>query len=270
MDLERTGLSMKSPREWTRSAAQNGSVQPEDAEQEFLDNSREWRRIFAELWGTFLLVTVAAGGVVVDAYTGGKVTKPMAAIAPGLMVMSIIYFMGSVSGAHVNPAVTIAFAVRGNFPWRRVPGYVIAQFVGATAAAFFLQKMFGEVGDLGATVPHDHVSSIQALFMELLLTAGLVNTILGTASGARNVGTNAGVAVGAYIALAGMWAAPITGASMNFARSLGPDLVRGELSTTWIYMAGPLIGALIAVGFEWILKGPPTREGTTAAQGEGE
>ena len=242
------------------------AVQPEEA---FLDQSREWRRIFAEIWGTFLLVLVAAGSTVVDAYSGGKVTEPIAAIAPGLMVMSMIYFMGSVSGAHVNPAVTFAFAVRGNFPWRRVPGYLIAQFLGGLAAAFLLREMFGIVGELGATTPHQHVSSVQALLMEVLLTAGLVNTILGTASGARNIGTNAGIAVGAYIALAGMWAAPISGASMNLARSVAPDVVRGDLCTTWIYIVGPLVGALIAVGFEWILKGPPTREGTLAAQGEG-
>jgi aquaporin Z len=131
--------------------------------------------------------------------------------------------MGAVSGAHVNPAVTIAFAVRGNFQWWRVPGYLVAQFPGAIAAAFFLRGMFGIVGDLGATAPREHVSSIQALVMEAVLTAGLVNTILGTASGARNIGTNAGIAVGAYIALAGMWAAPISGASMNLARSVGPE-----------------------------------------------
>jgi aquaporin Z len=242
----------------------------EDAEQAFFDASREWRRIFAELWGTFLLVVVAAGAVVVNAYTGGKVTEPLAAIAPGLMVMSIIYFMGSVSGAHVNPAVTFAFAVRGNFPWWRVPGYLIAQFLGGIGAAFFLRETFGIVGDLGATAPHAQVTTMQALVLEILLTAGLVNTILGTASGARNIGTNAGIAVGAYIALAGMWAAPISGASMNLARSVGPDLVRGELRTTWIYIVAPMVGALIAVGFEWILKGPPTREGSRAAQGEGE
>jgi aquaporin Z len=244
--------------------------QPEDQQQAFFDTSREWRRIFAETWGTFLLVVVAAGAAVVDAHSGGKVTAPVATIAPGLMVMSIIYFMGTVSGAHVNPAVTLAFAVRGNFPWWRVPGYVAAQFMGAIAAAFFLKEMFGIIGDLGATTPREHVSSIQALLIEILLTAGLVNVILGTASGARNVGTNAGIAVGGYIALAGMWAAPISGASMNLARSAGPDLVRGDLKTTWIYIVGPLLGALIAVGFEWILKGAPTREGTIAAQGEGE
>ena len=107
-----------------------------------------------------------------------------------------------------------------------------------------------------------------ALFIETILTSALVNTILGTASGARNIGTNAGIAVGSYIALAGLWASPLTGASMNPARSLAPDLLRGDLSTTWIYILGPLSGAIIGVVFEWILKGPPTKSGTRAAQGE--
>lgn len=252
-----------------RGQQERGRKRTEDKtpEQQFLDASREWRRLFAEAWGTFLLVLVAAGAPTVDAVSGGKVTEPIAAIAPGLMVMAIIYAMGSVSGAHVNPAVTYAFALRGNFPWRRVPGYLAAQFVGGIAAAYFIYKVFGAV-EPGATLPK-HVTNLQALLIEILLTAGLVNVILGTASGARNVGTNAGIAVGGYIALAGMWAAPVSGASMNLARSVGPDLVRGNLSTTWIYIVGPLVGATIGMGFEWILMGPPTSHGTRSAQGEG-
>jgi aquaporin Z len=127
--------------------------------------------------------------------------------------------------------------------------------------------MFGTVGKLGATMPGDHISTAQAFGMEVLLSTGLVNTILGTASGARNIGTNGAIAIGGYIALAGLWATPISGASMNPARSLAPDLVRGQFATTWIYIAGPLSGAIIAVAFEWILKGPATREGTRTAQG---
>ncbi|HEY5237059.1 MAG TPA: aquaporin [Rhizomicrobium sp.] len=234
---------------------------------DFLDASLEWRRLFSELWGTFLLVVVAAGADVVAAISNGAVTLGMAVIAPGLMVMAIIYFMGTVSGAHLNPAVTLAFAVRRNFPWSRVPGYILAQIAGGMAAALFLFAMFGRVGNLGATVPGHGVSAVQALAMEVLLTAGLVNTVLGTASGARNIGTNGAIAVGGYIALAGLWAAPISGASMNPVRSLAPDLVRGDFHTTWIYLIGPLAGAMIAVAFEWILKGPPTKTGTLAAQG---
>ena len=123
------------------------------AEHQFLDSSREWRRIFSECWGTFLLVVVAAGAHVVAAQSNGKVTLDMIVIAPGLMVMAIIYFMGTVSGAHLNPAVTLAFALRRNFPWRRVPRYVIAQLAGGIAAALFLRLMFGKVGNIGATIP---------------------------------------------------------------------------------------------------------------------
>jgi aquaporin Z len=234
---------------------------------DFLDPAYEWRRLFAEAWGTFLLVLVAAGGGVVAARSGDTVTPGMIVVAPGLMVMAIIYFMGTVSGAHLNPAVSLAFAVRGNFPWGRVPGYVLAQMIGAVAAALFLQAMFGTVGALGATVPGHGVTNTTAVAMEVVLSAGLVNTILGTASGARNIGANGAIAVGGYIALAGLWAAPISGASMNPARSLAPDLLRGDLSTAWIYVAGPLLGALIGVVFEWILKGKPTAAGRIAAEG---
>lgn len=234
---------------------------------DFLDSALEWRRLFSEVWGTFLLVVVAAGADVVAAKSGGAVTLGMAVVAPGLMVMAIIYFMGTVSGAHLNPAVTLAFAVRRNFPWGRVPGYILAQIAGGIAAALFLFEMFGRTGNLGATVPGAGMDASQALAMEVLLTAGLVNTVLGTASGARNIGTNGAIAVGGYIALAGLWAAPISGASMNPVRSLAPDLVRGDFSAAWVYLVGPLAGAMIAVAFEWILKGPPTKPGTIAAQG---
>lgn len=234
---------------------------------DLLNRGDEWRRIFAEAWGTFLLVVVAAGGVVVAARSSGAVTLGMVVVAPGLMVMAIIYSIGAVSGAHLNPAVTLAFAVRRNFPWHLVPGYVLGQAVGGVLAALFLRVMFGTIGALGATVPGSGISDGKALAMEVLLTAGLVNTILGTASGARNIGTNGALAVGGYIALAGLWAAPISGASMNPVRSFAPDLVRGNFVSTWIYVVGPAIGALIGVIFEWILKGKPTSAGAIAAQG---
>ena len=235
---------------------------------DFLDSSHEWRRLFAESWGTFLLVLVAAGAGVVSVQSGGAVTLSMKVIAPGLMVMAIIYFMGAVGGAHLNPSVTLAFAVRRNFPWRRVPGYLGAQFVGGVAAAALLRAMFGPIGLMGATTPGPGVSDIKALIMEILLTTGLISTILGTSSGARNIGSNGALAVGGYIALAGLWAAPISGASMNPVRSFAPDLIRGDLLTTWIYIAGPMMGAMLAVGFEWILKGQATAAGTLAARGE--
>ena len=234
---------------------------------DFLDPAHEWRRMFAEAWGTFLLVLAAAGGAVVAATSGGEVTAAMRATAPGLMVMAAIYFMGDVSGAHLNPAITYAIAARRNFPWRRVPGYVLAQSLGGIAAALFLRLLFGTAGDLGATTPGAGAGPGTAFLIEVVLTAGLVNTILGTASGARNVGTNGGIAVGVYIVLAGLWAAPVSGASMNPVRSLAPDLLRGDLSTAWIYVAGPLAGALVGVLFEWLLKGPPTAAGTETAKG---
>src|SRR5487761_983672 len=235
---------------------------------DFLVSAHEWRRLFAETWGTFLLVVVAAGADVVGAQSGGAISLGMKVVAPGMMVMAIIYFMGTVSGAHLNPAVTLAFALRRNFPWSRVPGYLVAQIVGGVAAASFLRAMFGTRGLLGATTPGAGVGDFKALAMEVLLTTGLVSTILGTASGARNIGSNAALAVGGYIALAGLWAAPISGASMNPVRSFAPDLIRGDLTTTWIYIVGPVLGGIIAVGFEWILKGSPTAAGTLAARGD--
>ena len=254
-------------RKQRQSAAQQGRMLLKQIAPNFLDPSHEWRRIFAETWGTFLLVLVAAGGGVVAAKSGGAVTLAMQVVSPGLMVMAIIYFMGTVSGAHLNPAVTLAFALRRNFPWRRVPGYILAQLFGGIAAALFLHALFGNAGALGATVPGQGIGHGTALAMEVVLTAALVNTILGTASGARNIGTNGAIAVGGYIALAGLWAAPISGVSMNPVRSFAPDLVRGDFGTTWIYLAGPLLGALIGVLFEWILKGKPTATGALAAQG---
>ncbi|HUJ04314.1 MAG TPA: aquaporin [Rhizomicrobium sp.] len=240
----------------------------EKAERQFFDTTREWRRIFSEGWGTFLLVLAAAGGAMAAAQTGA-ISPAAAAVAPGLTVMAVIYFMGTVSGAHLNPAVTFAFAVRRNFPWARVPGYWLAQFAGAWLAVLFLHAVVGSAGNMGATIPEAGMSPLRAMLLETVLTAGLVNTILGTASGARNIGTNGAIAVGGYIALAGLWAAPLTGASMNPARSLAPDLVRGDFAATWIYFAGPFLGALLGVAFEWILKGPPTKSGSQTAQGEG-
>jgi aquaporin Z len=222
--------------------------------QEWDDPALEWRRLFSESFGTFLLVFVAAGGGLLHAQ--GQISLASAVVAPGLMVMAIILFMGAVSGAHLNPAVSLAFAMRGDFPWVRVPGYIIVQLVGATLAALFLLAVFGDVGHLGATLPGPGYANWQALLMEIALTAGLVSVILGTASAAQNVGAIAALGVGGYIALAGLWAAPVSGVSMNPARSFGPALVDGDFSSYWIYLVGPLAGALIAVGFAWILRGP--------------
>jgi aquaporin Z len=181
--------------------------------------------------------------------------------------MAIIYFMGTISGAHLNPAVTISFALRGNFPWRRVPGYLAAEMAGAVLAALFLRAAFGNVGYLGATIPGPGIGAETSVLMEIVLTAGLVSVILGTASGARNVGANAAIAVAGYIILAGLWAAPISGASMNPARSLAPAIVGGHWTDWWAYVIGPLAGGVIAVGMAWILRGRPSHAGDQAAQG---
>jgi aquaporin Z len=269
MSRSRTEIVMK-PRGKSPNKLNQGQqrrMMRQTAAPNFLDSSTEWRRIFSEIWGTFLLVVVAAGAVVVSAKSNGAVTLAMAVTAPGLMVMAIIYFMGTVSGAHLNPAVTFAFAMRRNFPWSRVPGYIIGQIAGGILAGIFLRLTFGNVAGLGASEPGAGVSAGQALAMEVLLTAGLVNTILGTASGARNIGANGAIAVGGYIALAGLWAAPISGASMNPVRSLAPDIVSGDYASAWIYLVGPFAGALIGVICEHVLKGPPTATGSIAAQG---
>jgi aquaporin Z len=237
------------------------------ADTQFDDARLEYRRLFSEVWGTFLLVLVAAGGGVIGATAfGSDLTLPMKALAPGMMVMGVIFFMGTISGAHLNPAVTLAFAVRGNFPWRRVPGYIVAEVVGAVLAALFLNAMYGGILN-GATEPTPSVSPLVAVLTEAVLTLGLVSVILGTASGARNVGINGAIAVGAYIGLVSVWGAPVTGASMNPARSLAPMLVGGDLTNYYIYLIGPLLGAMAAVVFEYILKGKATKAGAEAAQG---
>ncbi len=235
---------------------------------DFWDDSYEWRRLFSELFGTFLLVTVAVGGGMVNARFGGSAV-PFAArvVSPALMVMAIILFMGAVSGAHLNPAVSVAFAMRGNFPWRRVPMYVVAQFAGAVLATLLLWALIGKHGSAGLTLPGPGVSATTAMLWEILLTAGLVSVVLGTASGAQQLGPIAAFGVGSYIALAGLFGAPVSGASMNPVRSLGPALVLGDWTAWWAYLVGPFVGAFIAVGIAWVLRGPGSLAGNKAAQG---
>ena len=156
--------------------------------QEWDNPRREWRRLFSELLETFFLVLVAAGGGILVGK--GQISLAAAVVAPGLMVMAIILFMGAISGAHLNPAVSLAFALRGDFPWQRVPGYIIIQLIGATLACLFLLAVFGNIEHLGATLPGTGYANWQALLMETALTAGLVSVILGTASAAQNVGAS--------------------------------------------------------------------------------
>ena len=236
---------------------------------DFWDDHYEGRRLFSELLGTFFLVLVAVGGGMVNARFGGNAV-PYAArvVAPALMVAAVILFMGTVSGAHLNPAVSVAFALRGNFPWRRVPAYIVAQFLGAVLATLLLWALIGKQGSAGLTLPGSGISTTTAMLWEIVLTTGLVSVILGTASGAQQIGALAAIGVASYIALAGLWGAPVSGASMNPARSLGPALVKGDWTAWWAYLAGPVAGGLVAVGIAFILRGRGGgRSGVAAAQG---
>ena len=169
--------------------------------------------------------------------------------------MAVILFMGKVGGAHLNPVVSLAFALRSEFPWRKVPGYVLAQVAGGLIACLFLWAAVGRPSTLSATIPATGLGDFRAMLVEAVLTLGLVSVILGTASSAQNVGGLSAVAVGAYIALAGLWSSPLSGASMNPVRSFAPDLIRGDLTHTWVYVVGPVAGALLAVLFAVLLRG---------------
>src|SRR5690242_8666423 len=224
--------------------------------EDFHNPHQEWRRLFSELLGTFFLVLVAAGGGMMGQAFPGTIARAAAVTAPGLMVMAIILFMGKVSGAHLNPAVSIGFSLRGDFPWSRVPGYIVVQLIGASLAAWFLQAVIHVSATYGSNYPAPNYSSADAFLMEAVLTFGLLSVILGTASGAQNIGVFGALGVGGYIILAGLWGSPISGASMNPARTFGPDLVGRDFTSYWVYVAGPLVGAAIAVGFAWVLRGP--------------
>jgi aquaporin Z len=235
---------------------------------DFQDPRQEWRRLFSELLGTFFLVLVAAGGGMMGQAFPHTISRTAAVVAPGLMVMAIILFMGKISGAHLNPAVSLAFSLRGDFPWRRVPGYIVVQLAGAMLAAWFLQSVIHVSATYGSNYPAAGFSAFDAFLMETVLTLGLVSVILGTASGAQNLGMFGAVGVGAYIALAGLWGSPISGASMNPARTFGPDLVATEFTDYLVYVAGPLCGAVLAVGAAFALRGwGGGRAGSGAAQG---
>jgi aquaporin Z len=231
-----------------------------------LDSPRvELRRLLSEFVGTFFLVLVGAGGAVVDAASGGQIGRAAGVAAPGLLVLAVILFMGTVSGAHLNPAVTLAFTLRGDFPWRRVPGYIVTQLVAAVSACLVLRATFGDIGGLGATLPGAGFTNVEAVVVEGLLTLGLVSVILGTASTAQNVGPLSAIAVGGYIVLAGLWSSPVSGASMNPARSFGPALADWDWSSYWVYLVGPLLGAAVAVGLAVLLRGSGGDAGGRAA-----
>jgi aquaporin Z len=236
---------------------------------DFNDPRQEWRRLFAELLGTFFLVLVAAGSGMMGHAFPGVISHQAAVVAPALMVMAIILFMGKISGAHLNPVVSIAFALRRDFPWRRVPGYIVVQLAGAALAALFLHAVINVSSSYGSNFPAAGYSADAAFWMEFILTAGLVSVILGTASGAQNVGIFGALGVSGYIALAGLWGSPISGASMNPARTFGPDLVSTTFTGYWVYVAGPIAGAVIAVAIAYVLRGPggADKSSEQAAQG---
>ncbi|NEN05989.1 hypothetical protein G3T36_08890 [Diaminobutyricibacter tongyongensis] len=244
-------------------------VSVDRAIEDFHDSSQEWRRLFSELLGTFFLVLAAAGGGMMGQAFPNTISRTAAVTAPALTVFAIILFMGKVSGAHLNPAVSIAFALRGDFPWARVPGYIVVQLAGASLAAWFLAGVLPVSAKYGSNYPASGYAAGIAFVMELVLTFGLVSVILGTASGAQNLGVIGAFGVGAYIALAGLWASPVSGASMNPARTFGPDLVAGDFTSYWVYVAGPIAGAIVAVGAAFLLRGRGGgASGSGAAQGD--
>lgn len=215
----------------------------------------------AEFFGTFALVLAACGAIVVNELLGHVGHMGISAVF-GLIIAGMIYAVGHISGAHFNPAVSIAFATTGHFPWQRVPSYVGAQCTGALAGALVLRGVLGNVAQLGATQPASILDATGLIAIEFLLTMTLMFVIAGVATDGRAVGTMAGVAIGGTVALSATWAGPLTGASMNPARSLGPALASG--TTDWLlhYLVVPCIGAIAgALLYEAIRKGnKPTKE----------
>jgi aquaporin Z len=226
------------------------------------------RRLAAELFGTFALVFVAAGADTMARLSDGAVSPAARAAAPGLMVAALIYAIADVSGAHFNPAVTLAFAVKGLFPWRWVTGYAGAQLAGALLAAAVLRALFGDAAAAGVSATH--LDAPTTLAVEIVLSLLLVSVILGTADRARIIGPEAALAVGATIVLCGLIALPLEGASMNPARSLGPALVMGRLGDLWPYLVGPVAGALAATIAVRAIHGDEGRDGPGRAAARGE
>jgi aquaporin NIP len=206
---------------------------------------RRMKKLFAEFLGTFGLVFAGTGAIVINAASGGAIGHAGIALTFGLIVLAMIYTFGDVSGAHLNPAVSIGFAAAQRFPWREVPGYVAAQLGGAVAASALLRGLFPADATLGATLPAG--SPMQSFVLEVVLTFFLMLVILSVSTGAKEKGVTAGIAIGAVIALEAMFAGPICGASMNPVRSIAPAVVSGHLEHLWIYLAGPMLGALLAI-----------------------
>ena len=202
-------------------------------------------KLAAEFLATFIMVFAGTGAIVVDQAHGGMFGHVGVALTFGLVVMAMIQAFGDISGAHMNPAVTLAFAVAGRFPWSRVAGYILAQLAGAFAASGLLKFLFPASVTLGATLPAGSVG--QAFVLEVVLTAILMLTILSVSTGAREKGITAAIAIGSVVGLEAMFAGPISGASMNPARSLGPALVSWNFEHIWLYPVATIIGAIIAI-----------------------
>lgn len=203
------------------------------------------KKLAAEFLGTFGLVFAGTGAIVINGASGGAITHVGVSITFGLIVLTMIYTFGDVSGSHLNPAVTTAFAAARRFSWREVPGYVLAQIAGALAASSLLRFLFPADEKLGTTLPAGSVA--QSFILEIVLTFLLMLVILSVSTGAREKGITAGIAIGAIIGLEAMFAGPICGASMNPARSLAPAVVSGHVQFLWVYVLAPVIGALLAV-----------------------
>jgi aquaporin Z len=212
------------------------------------------RRMVAELFGTFTLVFAGTGAIVVNDVHGGIVTHVGIAVTFGLVVLAMIYAVGDVSGAHLNPAVTIGFAVAGRFSARAALPYIVSQVAGAFAASLLLRILFPTHPRLGATLPAGDVW--QSFAFELLLTLILMFVILRVSTGAKEKGITAGIAVGAVIGLEAMFAGPVCGASMNSARSLAPAVVSGHIEHLWVYLIAPTFGALLGVAAAWLVEQP--------------
>lgn len=211
------------------------------------------RRAGAECIGSYALVTAGCGAVMVNAMTG-TLTNVGVAFTFGLVIMVMVAAAGHISGAHFNPAVTIAFALTRHFAWRDVPFYVGSQIIGAIGGAATLRLLFGDIANLGTTLPHG--SFWQSLGLETLLTAILMYVIMAVATDTRAVGQLAALAIGATVALDALWGGPISGASMNPARSFGPALISGVWYDQWIYWVGPLLGACIGAGLYQAVRLP--------------
>ena len=203
------------------------------------------RTYISETIGTFSLIFCGTGAMTINEVTGGDVSHVGIAITWGLIVMAMIYAFGEISGAHFNPAVTVAFAYAKKFEWKEVPKYILAQCIGAILASSVLLFLFPESEFLGGTIPS--IDPYKAFVLETLLTYFLMVVIINVSTGSKETGTMAGIAIGGVVLLEAMFAGPVTKASMNPARSLGPALLSGHWEHQWLYFIAPVIGALLAV-----------------------